>query len=69
MCANACIYLRKICYVYILNIFIYNIKYKNIDIKMYIHVNIFKIYSVCVYLYIKEHLNKLECREKFIFFL
>ncbi len=27
-----CIYLRKICYVYILNIFIYNIKYKNINI-------------------------------------
>ncbi len=28
---NTCIYLRKI-YVYILNIFIYNIKYKNMNI-------------------------------------
>ncbi len=43
---DASIYLRKI--VYILNIFIYNIKYNNINIQMYIHVNIFKIYTVCV---------------------
>ncbi len=35
---------KKICYVYILNIFIYEHKY--------IPVNIFKIYAVCVCLYI-----------------
>ncbi len=29
---HACIYLRKICYVYILNIFIYDINYMNINI-------------------------------------
>ncbi len=34
---------------YILKIFIYNINYMNIK---YIHVNIFKIYNVCEYLYI-----------------
>ncbi len=42
---HACIYLRKICYVYTLNIFIYDINYMN---KIYTHVNIFKIYAVCV---------------------
>ncbi len=31
---------QKICYVYILNIFIYNINYMNINKDMYIHVNI-----------------------------
>ncbi len=31
---HACIYFRKICYVYILNIFIYNINYININIDM-----------------------------------
>ncbi len=43
-----------ICYVYILNIFIYNINYMNINICMLIHVNIFKIYTVrvCLYIYI-----------------
>ncbi len=41
------IYLRKICYVYILNIFIYDIIKKSS-----IHVNIFQIYAVCVCLYI-----------------
>ncbi len=43
---NACTYLRKICYVYILNIFIENINYMNINIYMYI----FSKYA-CVYLY------------------
>ncbi len=41
-------------YVYILNIFICNINYTNINIDMYIHVNIFKIYSllyVCAFIY------------------
>ncbi len=55
---HACIYLRKIGYVYILNIFIYNINYMNINIDMQIHANIFKIFTIQV------HLNKLECREK-----
>ncbi len=35
---------NKLCYVYILNIFIYDINY--------MHVNIFKIYAVCVCIYI-----------------
>ncbi len=45
-------YILKKWYVYILNIFIYNIKYKNLNIEMYIQVSIFKIYTVCVYIYI-----------------
>ncbi len=39
----------------------------NTNIYMQIHVNIFKIYAVCVY--IQVHLNELECREKVHFFL
>ncbi len=31
---HTCIYFRKICYVYIFNIFIYNINYMNINIYM-----------------------------------
>ncbi len=31
---HACIYFRKICYFYILNIFIYNVNYININIDM-----------------------------------
>ncbi len=31
---HACIYLRKICYIYILNIFIYDINYMNLNIYM-----------------------------------
>ncbi len=45
---HTCIYFRKIGYVYILNAFVYNRIYINIDR----HVNIFKIYTVCVYIYI-----------------
>ncbi len=47
---------KKICYVYILNIFIndmrYMINYMNLNIYMQIHGNIFKICTVCVYIYI-----------------
>ncbi len=43
---HACIYLRKIYYVYIINIFIY---YK---LCKYIHVNNFKTYTVCVCIYV-----------------
>ncbi len=44
---QTCMYIFKKKYVvYILNIFIYNINYINIS------VNIFKIYTVCVCLYI-----------------
>ncbi len=52
---HACIHFRKISYVHILNIFRYNINYINIDIEK--HVNIFKIYTVCVciYMYINMH--------------
>ncbi len=32
--------------------FIYSINYMNINICMLIHVNIFKIYTVCIYIYI-----------------
>ncbi len=48
---QACIYFRKIVYVYILNIFIYNINYMNIiiDMMMYIHVVTY-CRCVCVYL-------------------
>ncbi len=45
---HACIYLRIICYVYMFNIFIYNIK---LEYK-YIHLNILKIFTVCVCIYI-----------------
>ncbi len=38
---DAPVYLRKICYVYILKIFIYNINYMNINIYMEINVNVF----------------------------
>ncbi len=41
---HTCLYVRQICYVYILNIFIYNINYMN--------VNVFKIYTLCACLYI-----------------
>ncbi len=43
------VYIKKK-YVYILNIFIFNINCMN----TYMHVNIFKIYTVCVYLCIKN---------------
>jgi len=43
---HRCIYISEKMYVYILNIFIYNINYMNIN------VNIFKIYTVCVCIYI-----------------
>ncbi len=46
---HACIYLRKICYVYILNIFIYNIKY-NTNIYCIYLCGYF--YILCVYIYI-----------------
>ncbi len=49
------VYLRKLCYFYIWNICIYNINYINIKC---IHVNIFKIYTVCVYLYIHNKYTK-----------
>ncbi len=49
---NTCIYLRKICYVHMLNIFMYNIKYKNMNIYKCINVNIFKIDTVCVCIYV-----------------
>ncbi len=45
---HTCIYFRKIGYVYILNVFVYNRIYININR----HVNIFKIYTVCVCIYI-----------------
>ncbi len=53
-----CIYRRMLClyiiYVMfiILNIFMNNVKYKNINIQMYVHANIFNIYTVCVCIYI-----------------
>ncbi len=49
---HACIYFRKIGYVYILKISIYNIHSMNINIDMQIHVNIIKIYTVCVCIYV-----------------
>ncbi len=42
------VYIRKICNVYILYIFTYNLNYMNI------HVHIFKIYTVCVCFYESE---------------
>ncbi len=49
---HACIYWRKMCYVYILNIFIYNINYMNINIYctckyMCLYINIINIHSTC----------------------
>ncbi len=51
---HACIYLRKICYVYKLNIFLYDIYIHINDIYMQINVKIKKIYAVfvCLYIYI-----------------
>ncbi len=49
---HACIYLRKICYVYKLNIFLYDIYIHINDIYMQINVKIKKIYAVFVSLYI-----------------
>ncbi len=42
------VYISEKYVVYLLNIFIYNINYININIDMYIYVNIFKIYT-CMY--------------------
>ncbi len=56
--------LKNICYVYILNKLIYNINYLNTNIDMEINLNIFKIYTacVCIYIYIinihRTHANK-----------
>ncbi len=58
------IFKKKICNVYTFKIFMYNINYININIYMEIHGNIFKIYTVCVCLYIyiinihSIHVNK-----------
>ncbi len=50
---NTCMYIfKKIYYVYILDIFIYNIKYNNLNIYMDIHANISKINTECVCIYI-----------------
>ncbi len=46
------VYISEKYVVYILNIFIYNINYMYININIEMHGNIFKIYTVCVYLYI-----------------
>ncbi len=65
------VYIKKICYVYILNIFIYGIIYMNINIYMQIHVNIFKIYAVCVCLYIYiiniHSTYTILCKQKLLF--
>ncbi len=63
---HTCMYIFKkyICYVYILNTFVYNINYLNTNIDMEINLNIFKIYTacVCIYIYIinihRTHANK-----------
>ncbi len=50
---HTCMYISEQNVVYVLNIFIYNIKYE----YKYRHVNIFKIHTVCVciYIYINIH--------------
>ncbi len=45
-------YFRKICYVYILNIFISNINYINIDVNTCKYFQ--NIHCMCVYLYINN---------------
>ncbi len=58
---------QKMSYVYILNIFIYNINYMNINIDMKIHVNIFKIYTVYVCIYIYTEHTHILCKQKLLF--
>ncbi len=55
MNTNACLHKFKK-NVYILNIFIYNIKYNNINIYIYIHVNknIYTVYILCVFINVQN---------------
>ncbi len=60
-------YISEICYVYILNICIYNIYYMNININANVNVNVNtckyfqNIYCMCVYLYIhNKHIQNTQ---------
>ncbi len=62
------VYISEKHVVYILNIF-FNINYMNINIDMLIHENIFKMYTVCVFLYIHNiHRTHILCKQKLIFY-
>ncbi len=45
------VYIKKICYLYILNLFIYNINYMNINVCKYMSIFHIILY-VCVFIYI-----------------
>ncbi len=51
------IFQKKMCYVYILNIFIHNINYMNINTGKYMY--------VCVFIYCNKHTNYVN--KNFIF--
>ncbi len=55
MCYTVYMYINTNTCMYIFKknmLFIYNIKYNNIHIYMYIHVNILEIFTVCVCVFI-----------------
>ncbi len=74
---HTCMYMFKNIFVYILNIFIYNVNYMNTN--KYIHVNIFKIYTACVCIYIYMITNtfmstntaqsRILCKQQLLFWM